>query len=139
MLSCTAAAGAIAACGGGDDATASPYCARIADIDALDLLADPSPPQVRNDLGQLLALTRRAAAVAPSEIRRDAREAVDAQVEFNALYERHGWDPTAAQRDPDFIALAGDAHLAEVYTRLERYEVRACPTAPAPHPSVAPA
>lgn len=119
--------GGLPACGGGDDTASSPYCARIADINALDLLADPTPPAVQHDLEQLLALTRRAASVAPTEIRADMREAVDAQVEFNTLYESHGWDPAPTQRDPAFIALAGDAHLAHVYTRLERYEVRSCP------------
>ena len=120
--------GGLPACGSEDDTAASSYCARIADINALDLLADPTPPAVQADLEQLLALTRRAAAVAPGEIRADMREAVDAQVEFNALYESHGWDPVPTQRDPAFIALAGDPHLADVYTRLERYELRSCPS-----------
>ena len=97
--------GGLPACGGDDDTASSPYCARIADINALDLLADPTPPAVQHDLEQLLALTRRAASVAPTEIRADMREAVDAQVEFNTLYESHGWDPAPTQRDPAFIAI----------------------------------
>ena len=133
------ALGLFAACGGDDGNAASPYCARIADINALDLLANPAPTAVQHDLEQLLALTRRAAAVAPERIHRDMREALDAQVRFNALYQSHGWDPTATQRDPEFIALAGDAHLADVYTRLERYELASCRSSPAVHPSVAPA
>ena len=95
--------------------------------------------QVQHDLERLLALTRRAAAVAPERIHRDTREAVDAQVRFNALYESHGWDPITTQRDPSFIALSGDPHLADVYTRLERYELASCRSSPAVHPSVAPA
>jgi hypothetical protein len=133
------ALGLFAGCGGDDGNAASPYCARIADINALDLLADPAPTAVQHDLDQLLAVTRRAAAVAPARIRSDMREAVDAQVRFNALYESHGWDPTTTQRDPEFIALAGDPHLADVYTRLERYELASCRSSPAVHPSVAPA
>ncbi|MFN8026968.1 MAG: hypothetical protein U0W40_11625 [Acidimicrobiia bacterium] len=138
LLAAGIAAGALGACGN-DDAGASPYCRRIAEINGLDLLADPTPAAVRDDLEQLLALTRRAAEVAPDEIAADIREAVTAQVRFNDLYAKHGWDPTLAQQDPEFVALAGDAHLAEVYTRLERYEVRACPGDPSPSPSVAPA
>jgi hypothetical protein len=138
-LAGAAALGAVSACGGDDVIASSSYCARIADINALDLLADPAPPAVQDDLGQLLALTRRAAEVAPTEIRAAMREAVDAQVEFNALYESHGWDPVSTQRDPAFIALAGDQHLADVYTRLERYEVRSCPDVPIEQPIVAPA
>jgi hypothetical protein len=133
------ALGLLAGCGGADGDTASPYCARIADINALDLLADPTPPAVQHDLEQLLALTRRAATVAPAPIRGAMREAVDAQVRFNALYKSHAWDPTTTQRDPEFIALAGDPHLADVYTRLERYELASCRSAPAVRPSVAPA
>ena len=138
VLASAAALGALSACGG-DDSAASPYCARIADINDLDLLADPHPSAVHDDLGQLLALTRRAAAVAPAAIRADVREAVDAQERFNALYESHGWDPTTTQADPAFIALAGDQHLAAVYTRLERYELKSCPGEPSVRPSVAPA
>jgi hypothetical protein len=138
-LACVVALGLLAACGGDDSDTASPYCARIGDINALDLLADPTPTAVQHDLEQLLALTRRAAAVAPERIHRDMREAVDAQVRFNALYQSHGWDPTTTQRDPEFIALAGDPHLADVYTRLERYELASCRSSTAVPPSVAPA
>jgi len=133
------ALGLLAGCGGAGGDTASPYCASIADINALDLLANPAPTAVQHDLEQLLALTRRAAAVAPERIHRDMREAVDAQVRFNALYESHGWDPITTQRDPSFIALSGDPHLADVYTRLERYELASCRSSPAVHPSVAPA
>lgn len=64
--------------------------------------------------------------------------ALDAQVRFNALYESHDWDPVTTQRDPEFIAFAGDADLAAVYTRLERYEVGSCRGDPAARP-VAPA
>jgi hypothetical protein len=138
-LACAVALGLLAACGGDDGDTASAYCARIADINALDLLADPTPPAVQHDLEQLLALTRRAAAVAPERIRGDMHEAVDAQVRFNVLYAAHGWDPTTTQRDPEFVALAGDPHLADVYTNLERYELASCPRTPAEPPSVAPA
>jgi hypothetical protein len=137
LLCCAAAAVGLAACGGDDGTQASPYCERIAKIDDLDLLADPAPAQVRTDLGHLLTLTRRAAAVAPAAIRDDMRDAVDAQVRFNAIYAAHGWDRTATQRAPEFVALAGDAHLAEVYTRLERYQLRECP-ATTPQPSVKP-
>lgn len=134
-----AALGALPACGGDGGAVASPYCARIADINSLDLLADPAPPAVQADLRQLLALTRRAAQVAPTEIRADMREALAAQVQFNALYEAHGWDPGPTQRDPAFVALAGDRHLARVYTRLERYELRSCPGTPDEGTTVTPA
>jgi hypothetical protein len=139
LFLCAAAVGGLAACGNDDGTAASPYCARIADINALDLLANRAPAAVEADLEHLLALTRRAAAVAPGEIRADMREAVDAQVQFNALYRAHGWDPTTTQKDPEFVALANDPHLADAYTHLERYELRACPKTPAPHPSVAPA
>lgn len=138
VLGVSLAVSGLAACGR-DDAAASPYCRRIAEINGLDLLADPTPAAVQDDLEQLLALTRRAARVAPDEIADDLREAVTAQVRFNELYAKHGWDPTLAQQDPDFVALASDPHLAEVYTRLEHYEVRECPGDPSPRPSVAPA
>lgn len=139
-LLCTAVAGVgLVACGGDGGNEASPYCERIGELSDLDLLADPTPAAVQRDLEGLLALTRRAAAVAPEEIRADMREAVDAQVRFNQLYESHGWDPATTQRDPEFIAFAGDAHLAEVYTRLEHYEVRECPHAASTRPTIAPA
>jgi len=131
--------GALPACGGDDGPVASPYCARVAEINSLDLLADPAPHAVQADLRKLLALTRRAADVAPTGIRADMRDALAAQVRFNALYETHGWDPVPTQRDPAFIALAGDQHLAAVYTRLERYELRSCPDAPVERTTVAPA
>jgi hypothetical protein len=137
LLCCTAVTVGLAACSGDDDTQASPYCARVAEIDSLDLLADPAPDKVHTDLEQLLALTRRAAAVAPAAIRDDMHAAVDAQVRFNAVYAAHGWDRTATQRAPEFLALAGDPHLAEVYTRLERYQLRECPVT-TPHPSVKP-
>jgi hypothetical protein len=61
-------------------------------------------------------------------------------VQFNALYRAHGWRSSPTVTDPTFVALAGDQHLARVYFRLERYQIRTCHAdgAPAP-PSPAPA
>jgi hypothetical protein len=116
-----------AGCGSSDSSSATDaYCARIAQVGARDLLSDPAPTQVRHDLTMLLDLTRRAAAVAPDEIRSDAREAASAQARFNALYAAHGWQRRPTLTDPAFQSLAGDQHLAAVYTRLERYQIKSC-------------
>jgi hypothetical protein len=133
--------GSLVTVGCGDSSSAaSEYCEQIARIDALDVFSDPAPAQVEHDLGRLLALSRRAAAVAPRSIRTDARAAALAQVQFNALYRAHGWRSSPTVTDPAFVALAGDQHLAQVYFRLERYQIRACDAdgTPAP-PSPAPA
>jgi hypothetical protein len=116
----------VAGCGSSGSSAASAYCDRVADIESLDLLADPAPAHVEHDLEHLLTLTRRAADVAPDAIRADARAAVHAQQRFNALYAAHGWQRDPTSSDPEFLALAGDPHLAEVYVRLERYQIRAC-------------
>jgi hypothetical protein len=116
----------VAGCGASGSSAASAYCGRVADIESLDLLADPAPVQVQHDLEHLLTLSRRAAAVAPHAIRADARAAAHAQERFNALYAAHGWQRDPTNADPAFLALAGDPHLAEVYVRLERYQIRVC-------------
>jgi len=105
---------------------AAAYCAAVARVGRLDLLSDPAPRKVRADLRALLALTRRAARVAPAEIRADAQAAVDAQVRFNALYVAHGWDPEATNVDPEFVAFANSPELGAVYVRLEEYQARVC-------------
>jgi len=133
---------ALGSCASSSDGRATPakaYCARVAEIGALDVLADPSPPVVRRDLEHLLSLTRAAAEVAPATIRADARAAASAQAHFNAIYASHGWRPEPTTTDPEFIALAGNQELANTYFRLERYQLRTCDdTTPAPR-SVAPA
>ena len=124
----------------GADQRRSQYCARSAEIGALDVLADPAPDVVKRDLEQLLSLTRAAARVAPREILADARAAVRAQERFNAIYATHDWQPEPANLDPSFIALANGPTLAAVYLRLERYQNRRCEPASIPAPaSVEPA
>lgn len=136
LLMVTLAAG----CGSSGTSPSAAYCGRLAEISDLDLLSDPAPTAVQHDLEQLLTLLRRAAADAPRAIRADARAAAQAQVHFNALYAAHGWRPDPTNVDPAFIALAEDAHLGQVYFRLERYQIRTCHDRgePAP-PTVAPA
>ena len=107
-------------------ASARAYCrveARIAD---LDVLGDTHPARVRTDLRHLLALTDRAARVAPFEIDADAWAAVDAQRRFNAVYAANGWRPEPTNQDPVFLALADDPTIAAAYLRLEQYQRRVC-------------
>ncbi len=140
VLACAVLGGLVTtACGSSDSSAASAYCEQVAQVDALDIFSDPAPASVERDLLRLLALTRSEARVAPRAIRDDAREAAKAQVRFNALYRAHGWHAKATVTDPAFIALAGDQHLAKVYFRLERYQIRTChddgtpaPASPAP-------
>lgn len=106
--------------------SARAYCKVEARIGDLDVLASTRPARVRVDLTRLLALTTRAARVAPMEIHADAWAAVDAQQRFNDLYARHAWRPTPTNLDPDFVALADDPALGGVYQRLERYQRREC-------------
>jgi hypothetical protein len=130
VVACVALSGLLGAgCGSSGpsgSSAADAYCSRIARIGALDLLSDPAPTAVRRDLAELLHLTRRAAAVAPDGIRADARAAARAQVRFNAVYAAHGWDRHATLTDPAFLALSSDRHLAAIYTRLERYQIKTC-------------
>jgi len=124
---------ALVGCGtGGSSTGARPsgptaaYCSTLDRVGDLDLLSDPAPAKVRADLRALLALTRRAARVAPDEIRADADAAVAAQVRFNALYIAHGWDPEATNLDREFVALANSPELGALYVRLEEYQARVC-------------
>lgn len=114
------------------------YCATLDRINDLDLLSDPAPARVRADLRGLLALTGRAARVAPAEVRADAEAAVVAQIRFNLLYAAHGWDPEATNRDREFLALANSPELGGLYVRLEEYQGRTCgPDRPPGGPLVA--
>ena len=120
-------------CGASDSEAAggraAAYCGSIAEIAALDLLADPTPAAVKSDLEHLLTLTRRAASVAPTEIRSDAGAAASAQDQFNALYAAHDWQTDPTNLDPAFIALSDDPALGALYLRLERYQNRTCSNA----------
>lgn len=108
------------------------YCATQQRFGELDLLADPDPGAVRADLRALLALTRRAARVAPREIRDDAEAAVVAQQRFNGFYAENAWDPDTTNRDREFIAFANSPELGALYTRLEDYQSRVCGPDPGP-------
>jgi hypothetical protein len=134
---------ALGACESSSDGRTSAserYCARVAEIGALDVLADPAPAAVRRDLEHLLVLTRRAAQVAPGAIRADAMAAARAQARFNRLYARHGWRPQPTITDPEFIAFAANPALAATSLRLERYQLRTCDDTTRTTPrSVAPA
>lgn len=124
----------VAGCGAsgpGADATAgrgrvARYCEVQARFGELDLLSDTDPDAVRSDLRALLALTRRAARVAPRDIRADAEAAVSAQERFNGFYSANAWDPDATNRDRGFIAFANSPELGALYTRLEDYQSRVC-------------
>lgn len=124
-------AGASACSGDGSDA-ASPrgltarYCAVQAEFAELDLLYDDDPVEVRQDLRDLLALTRKAARTAPASIRDDARSAVTIQQRFNDLYAAHGWDPDATNRDEEFIAFANSVEVGALYLRLEAFQAARC-------------
>jgi hypothetical protein len=127
VVACIALSGLVGAgCDSPGSSASDAYCARIARIGELDLLADPAPAAARHDLTELLRLVRQAAKVAPDAIRDDARAAARAQVRFNAQYAAHDWDRHATLTDPEFQALSSDRHLAQVYTRLERYQVDNC-------------
>lgn len=129
----------LAGCGAGGSSngtsTSRPtaaYCSALDQIGELDLLSETAAAAVRADLRALLALTRRAARVAPTEIRADAEAAVVAQIRFNLLYAAHGWDPVATNRDREFIAFANSPELGAVYVRLAEYQARTCGPAPQP-------
>lgn len=102
------------------------YCALLIRFGELDLLYDEDPGAVRADLRALLALTRRAARIAPREIRVDAASAVTAQRRFNDLYAANGWDPQATNLDRDFIEFANSPELGALYIRLQEYQARVC-------------
>ena len=102
------------------------YCETLRGFAELDLLFDETPERVRSDLDELLALTKRAARLAPQAIRADAEAAVAAQERFNALYAANGWDPEATNRDREFIAHANDPELGALYVRLQDYQTRVC-------------
>lgn len=121
----------LAGCAVADDQTqpigrVGRYCATQERFGELDLLSDPDPEAVREDLRELLALTRRAARDAPREIRADAEAAVTAQVRFNGYYAANAWDPDVTNRDRDFIAFANSPELGALYVRLEAYQSRVC-------------
>ncbi len=107
-------------------ASARDYCRIEARINDLDVLSSTKPKRVAADLARLLALTGRAALVAPLAIHADAWAAVEAQQRFNDLYARNGWQPEPTNLDPDFVALADDPALAGVYLRLEQFQNRVC-------------
>lgn len=124
---------AAAGCGSGNEGRASGstdrtarYCAVQAEFAELDLLYDEDPEAVRDDLRALLALTRRAARVAPPAVRADAALAVTVQERFNALYAANGWDPEATNRDEAFIAYANSAEVGALYLRMEAFQARTC-------------
>jgi hypothetical protein len=122
-----------ASCGGGGAepvpgaaAPSARYCETVARFADLDLLVDEDPAAVRDDLRDLLALTRAAARVAPRAVRADADAAVTVQRRFNALYASHGWDPEATNRDPEFIAYANSPEVGSLYVRLQDYQRLTC-------------
>ena len=128
VLTCVALGSLVTTgCGDSTSSAASAYCEQIARIDALDVFSDPAPATVEHDLGRLLALSRRAPRPSHrAHPQRRTRAAARAQVQFNALYRAHGWRSSPTVTDPAFVALAGDQHLAQVYFRLERYQIRTC-------------
>lgn len=121
-----AAGSLMVGCSSNSTSTPSPYCQAVNRLDSLDLFSDVSPPAIKSGLTEVLRLTRRAARVAPSSIKADARASVVAQEKFNGIFASHGWDFSTTNLDPAFTELSDAIETSGIYLRLEEYRARVC-------------